>query len=244
MKYRIALVEYLNTLPFSEGLRLSGLESQMEVHRVLPAKCASMFREGKVDISLCPVGALEDMPTHEIIGNYCIGADGNVESVVLLSHVAVHQIERVRLDSDSKTSNKLLQVLAERYWHYNWKYYFDDKEEQPLSTVMIGDKAFERKKSYPFRYDLAGEWKAMTSLPMVFAVWIAKPEVSKEIISELDAAFKLGIDFIRSGESGIEEWKKKYLLNNISYNLDQKKKEAMQLFLQYSNNLVAISSPG
>ena len=75
---------------------------------------------------------------------------------------------------------------------------------------------------------------------MVFAVWIAGPNVSKEIIVELDAAFKLGIDFIRSAESGIEAWKKKYLMNNISYNLDQKKKEAMQLFLQYADRLVTI----
>ena len=240
MKYRIALVEYLNTLPFSEGLRLSGLENEMEVHRVTPAQCAVLFQEGKVDICLCPIGALEDMPPHEICGNFCIGADGDVETVVLLSHVPIHQIEKVRLDHESKTSNKLVQILADRYWQTNWKYYFDQQEKQPLSCVMIGDKVFAQKKTYPFKHDLAGEWKAMTGLPIVFAVWIAKTGVPVEIIQELDKAFQLGIDFIKTPEAGIEEWQKKYLLNNISYTLDRRKKEAMQLFLQYADSLVPI----
>ena len=240
MKYRIALVEYLNTFPFSEGLRLSGLDQDIEVFRVSPAACALLFQEGKVDISLCPVGALEDMPAHEICGNFCIGADGDVETVVLLSHVPIHQIDKVRLDVNSKTSNKLVQILADRYWQTNWKYYFDDQEKQPLSTVMIGDKVFEQKKKYPFRNDLAGEWKAMTGLPMVFAVWIAKPGVPNELIESLDNACKLGIDFIRSEECDIPAWQKKYLQNNISYPLDRNKRDAMQLFLQYADNLVGI----
>ncbi len=240
MKYRLALVEYLNTLPFSEGLRLSGLDQQMEVLPVNPAECAALFKQGKVDISLCPVAALEDMPPHEICGDFCIGADGDVETVVLLSHVPIHKIEKVRLDSQSKTSNKLVQILADRYWQTNWKYYFDENEKQPLSCVMIGDKVFEQKKGYPYRNDLAGEWKAMTGLPMVFAVWIARPGIDIEFIKEMDNAFKMGIDFVRSPDSIIPAWQKKYLLNNISYSLDRRKREGMQLFLQYADNLVTI----
>lgn len=241
MKYRIALVDYLNALPFSEGLRLSGLEEEMEVIRVHPAECAVLFQKELVDISLCPVGALEDMPAHDVVGEYCIGADGDVETVVLLSHVPIHKIEKVRLDDHSRTSNKLVQILADRYWQTNWKYYFDENEKQPLSCVMIGDKVFAHKKSYPFRNDLAGEWKAMTGLPMVFAVWIAKPGVPPEIIQKLDNAFKLGLDFIRSPECLLPDAQKKYLLNNISYSFDRRKKEAMQLYLQYADSLV--SSP-
>lgn len=240
MKYRIALVEYLNTLPFSEGMKMSGLEEKLEVHRVNPAECAALFQQDKVDISLCPVGALEDMPAHEVVGEYCIGADGDVDTVMLLSHVPIHKIEKVRLDEHSRTSNKLVQILADRYWQTNWKYYFDENEKQPLSCVMIGDKVFAQKKNYPFRNDLAGEWKAMTGLSMVFAVWIAKPGVPVELIHELDKACKTGLDYIKTPEANLPEWQKKYLLNNISYPFDLRKKEALQLFLQYADNLVAI----
>lgn len=242
MKYRIALVEYLNTLPFSEGLRRSGLEQQMEVHRVTPSECARLFQNGDVDISLCPIGALEDMPAYEVVGEYCLGADGDVESVALLSHVPIHKIEKVRLDRDSKTSNKLVRILAERYWQTNWKYYFDDNEKQPLSCVMIGDKVFEQKKNYPYRNDLAGEWKAMTGLSMVFAVWIARPGVSEEMISDLNAAFKNGLEYIATSEAGLLDWQKKYLSKNMSYTFDRRKKEAMQLFLQYAESVAMIPS--
>lgn len=242
MKYRIALVEYLNTLPFSEGLRRSGLEHQMEVHRATPSECAKLFKNGDVDISLCPIGALEDMPAHEVVSEYCLGADGDVGSVALLSHVPIHKIEKVRLDRDSKTSNILVQILADRYWQTNWKYYFDENEKQPLSCVMIGDKVFAQKKNYPYRNDLAGEWKAMTGLSMVFAVWIARPGVPEEIIKDLNAAFKEGLEYIATPEAGLLDWQKKYLSKNMSYSFDRRKKEAMQLFLQYAESIAMIPS--
>jgi predicted solute-binding protein len=39
----------------------------------------------------------------------------------------LHKIEKVKLDEHSKTSNKLVQILADRYWQTNWKYYFDEQ---------------------------------------------------------------------------------------------------------------------
>jgi chorismate dehydratase len=239
IKYRLALVEYLNTFPFSEGMKLAGLDQQIDVQRVSPATCATLFQSGQVDISLCPVGALEDMPGHEICSDYCIGADGDVDTVMLLSQVPMHQIEKVRLDPNSKTSNKLVQVLTDRYWKVRWKFYHDTKEEVPTSCVMIGDKVFDQKKNYPIRYDLAGAWKSMTGLPMVFAVWIARPDVPPEVIQQLNDAFKMGVDNIATNES-LQDWQKKYLLKNISYPFDRRKKEAMELFLQYAGDLVPL----
>src|SRR5688500_1817745 len=107
MKYKLALVEYLNTFPFSEGIKRTGLDKELEVHKVVPALCAQLFEERKVDVSLCPVGALMDMPDYELCGNYCIGADGEVGTVVLLSDVPLEQIKTVKLDDQSRTSNLL-----------------------------------------------------------------------------------------------------------------------------------------
>ena len=52
MKYSIALVEYLNTLPFSEGIKRTRLDSKLDIHRVIPSRCAQLYDEGLVDISL------------------------------------------------------------------------------------------------------------------------------------------------------------------------------------------------
>ena len=233
MSYRIALVEYLNTFPFSEGIRLSGLESQCEVHRVPPALCAQLFQERKVDISLCPVGALRDMPDYEIFGDYCIGAQGEVGTVVLLSQVPIDEIKNVRLDDHSRTSNVLLQILARRLWKKDWHYYYEGKEAFPQSCIMIGDKVFQHKDRYAFAYDLADMWMQMTGLPMVFAVWIAKPGVTDVFVDELNRSFELGIDLVQFGDSGLAEWQRDYILQSISYPFDKEKKLALATFLQY-----------
>ena len=137
MSIRLALVEYLNTFPFSEGIRRTGLDQDLEIHRVTPAFCAQLFQERKVDISLCPIGALRDMPDHRICGRYCIGADGEVDTVLLLSQLPLEDIIRVRLDDHSRTSNILLQVLAKNFWKKDWKFYFGPQEERADSCLMI-----------------------------------------------------------------------------------------------------------
>ncbi len=230
MHYSLALVEYLNTYPFSEGIRLSGLDQRIDVHHVIPSLCAQLFEERKVDISLCPVGALSDMPDYEICGKYCIGADGEVGTVLLLSNVPVDQIQGVRLDDQSRTSNILLQILATHYWKKEWSYYFDPNEELPVSCLMIGDKVFEHKSKFRYSYDLAQVWKSMTGLPMVFAVWIMKPGVEKEFIDAIDDAFELGMASVKNGNTSLEVWQKDYLINCISYPRDEGKMEALKLY--------------
>jgi chorismate dehydratase len=235
--YRLALVEYLNTFPFSEGIKLTGLDQQAEIHRVIPALCAQLFQERKVDISLCPVGALNDMPDHEIRGRYCIGADGKVDTVVLLSRVPMEEITRVRFDDHSRTSNLLLQVLAKMHWKKSWKFYFNGHDAEAATCLMIGDKVFQYKSQYPYSYDLAEEWKAMTGLPMVFALWIAKPDTEESFIRQIDEAFEKGMDTVRNGTADLEDWQRDYLLRSISYTLDDQKMEALELFRQYISEL-------
>lgn len=228
--YRLALVEYLNTYPFSEGLKLMGLNGQLTVHRVPPAVCAQMFKAGEVDISLCPVGALNEMGEYEIRGNYCIGAEGKVWTVALLSKVPLEEIRSVRLDDHSRTSNELLQILAQHHWHKDWTYYFDHSDTLPESCLMIGDKVFANKDAYPYTYDLGEAWQELTGLPMVFAVWITRPGVPAEVVELIDRAFELGHDHIQSAQSDLAPWQKEYLLDYISYPLDSAKQKALRLF--------------
>ncbi len=239
MKYSIALVEYLNTLPFSEGIKRTRLESKLDIHRVIPSRCAQLYDEGQVDISLCPVGALPDLPPHEIRGRYCIGADGEVGTVELLSKVPLADITSVKLDDHSRTSNLLLQILADRLWKKEWTYYHDPEEVNPESCLMIGDKVFKHKDQYPFSYDLSAAWKELTGLPMVFAVWITRPGIPDELIRELDDAFESGFEFVKSADSGLAAWQRDYLLHNISYPLDKAKREGMELYLTWAAALEA-----
>jgi chorismate dehydratase len=236
MKYRIALVEYLNTLPFYEGMRVTGLDQELDIHRVVPAECARMFKQDEVDISLCPVGALDEMPEHKIVGDYCIGADGPVGTVMLLSTVPMHHIKTVRLDSNSRTSNLLVKVLAQRYWQTEWTFYEKENGVIPDAVVMIGDNVFKEKANYPFQYDLAGAWKELTGLPMVFAVWIAKSEVPDEIIKKIDDSFRTGMEYVLKQDNSLQPWQVEYLQHSISYPLDDNKKQALAMFRAWKEN--------
>jgi chorismate dehydratase len=240
MKYSVALVEYLNTWPFSTGVKESGLEDEFDFHHVTPAECARLFNEGKADISLCPVGALSDLPEHQIRGKFCIGADGPVETVVLLSQVPIGQIRSVRLDSHSRTSNKLIQILADRLWMKNWDFYMGSGEPLPDTCLMIGDKVFEHKSQYTYHYDLASAWKELTGLPMVFAVWITRPGIPDEVIDLLDKACSKGLEILQNGKSGLSDWQKSYLLEKISYPLDRRKRDAMKQYLEFAQILETV----
>jgi chorismate dehydratase len=238
--YRIALVEYLNTFPFYQGLRLTGADQEMEVSRVVPSQCARLFKLGEVDISLCPVGALDEMPEYKIVGKNCIGADGPVGTVVLLSKVPLQEIKIVQLDPSSRTSNVLVQILAQRLWKREWKYIEQENGLVPDAHVMIGDRVFEEKDRFPFRYDLAGAWKELTGLPMVFAVWIARPEVPDDPIEKINKAFVAGMENVLRGNKTLESWQVHYLQNAISYPLDDDKLKALSLFRSWKQNLVPI----
>jgi chorismate dehydratase len=57
-----------------------------------------------------PVAIIPKMSAYHIVGNYCIGAVGEVASVCLFSDVPINEIETVILDYQSRTSVALLKL--------------------------------------------------------------------------------------------------------------------------------------
>jgi len=240
---RIALVEYLNTRPFTEGLRRAGADQTFELVLGTPAQCARRFAEGEADISLCPVGALPGVGDYRLFGDHCIGAAGPVRTVALLSRLPLEQIRRVRLDDHSRTSNQLLRILAGRHWKAEWDYYFDAEETLPDSALMIGDKVFAAERHYPFKYDLAEAWGQLTGLPMVFAVWIARPEIGDEILEQLAAAFAQGMDWMNTNPAELTEQETDYLQHAISFRFGELERRAMDQYLAWAAGLKPIPFP-
>lgn len=103
---------------------------------------------------------------------------------------------------------------------------------------MIGDKVFKHRDGYAYKYDLSEAWKACTGLPMVFAVWIARPGIPSYVGGQLDAAFCYGFDTVTSGKAGLANWERDYLMHRISYPLDAGKLEAMHLYRNWVAELL------
>ena len=103
-KIRISAVKYANTYPFIFGLKESGLDKRVILETDHPADCAAKLISGKVDIGLVPVAALPLIKEYHIISDYCIGTNGLVRTVLLLSNCPFEEIATIYLDYRSLSS--------------------------------------------------------------------------------------------------------------------------------------------
>lgn len=248
--YKVSAVSYANTLPFVFGLRHAPERPEIELSLDTPAECAMRLKDKEVDIGLVPVAALPTLEYYEIIPGYCLGADGPVRSVMLFSSVPAEKIRKIYFDPQSRTSNNLVRILARDYWHISpvWEMAPDDKNylsaEEGAARVLIGDKAFFAESFYPWHYDLAAVWKQYTSLPFVFAVWTANTPVNLLFVQKFNAALHYGIMHIPEAAASIHDPKlhaaknlENYLINNLSYFLDNAKMAAIKMFLEMLGTL-------
>ena len=249
-RIRISVVKYLNSIPFVYGLEKSADSLNIELHFDTPSDCAKKLSSGEVDLGLIPVSEISSIKNSNIIGDYCIGADGPVYSVCLTGERPVEELQRVYMDPHSRTSVNLAKILAREFWKKDLQWLdTDDGFETKLikgkdGGVVIGDKVFNIAGRFPYQYDLAEAWKKHTGLPVVFAAWVANRPLEEEWINKFNAALKIGVDSIPEVLAAYP-YKEKlqnvdlydYLTNKISYTFNQQKRAGMALFLKKLNDL-------
>lgn len=235
-KIKLSAVAYTNTKPFIYGIERSKLLNQIELSLDIPSDCAAKLINGQVDIGLIPVAAIPFVPNATIISNYCIGSVGAVNSVFIFSDVPVHEIKTVKLDPQSRTSNKLAQVLFK--FHYKVDARFTtNQDEDTDATILIGDRTFGRKQDFAYAYDMGEEWKEFTGLPFVYAAWVANREISSAFLADFNAALAFGLahrpallkELPISSNFDLED----YLMNKLDFDLTMDKRKALDLFLSY-----------
>ncbi len=247
MKYKISAVNYLNSRPFIYGLENTGIKNEIELQLDIPSTCAKKLEENKVDIGLVPVAILPSLDEYYIVSDYCIGADGEVSSVLLLSDVPLNEITTVLLDNQSRTSVVLVQVLAEKYWGITprWepaKENYESRIGGTVAGVVIGDRTFSIKHKYKFSYDLAAEWKKFTQLPFVFACWVSNKKLPDDFILRLNNALTFGLQHKKEIITGYSKQNplsdvKDYFEDKISFDFNEDKKKSLQLFLGFIKEL-------
>ncbi len=239
---KIACVSYHNTTPYIYAFDHFLDQNLFELERDVPAICAEKFKQGKVQISLLPVGVLPELEEYTILDNYSISCDGEVRTVCIFSHVPIEQLNTIILDQDSRSSNLLAQILMKEHWKVEAKFKHENEEafDQHCGRILIGDKVFEAENKYAYKYDLGTHWKIHTGLPFVFAVWVSLKEVDKQVIIEMERAF------VKSFNKP-EQWLPKkendplnlssYLTKHIKFDFDDRKKESLDLYLSKTKSL-------
>lgn len=249
MKTRISAVSYTNTKPFIYGIQHTDFINKIDLSLDNPTDCAQKLIDDQVDIGLIPVAATLNLPYWEIVSDYCIGAVGAVNSVFVFSNCDIKNVKHLQLDPQSRSSNNLARVLLRNFWKtepelvVNAPDYMTSTDPE-TAFVLIGDRTFGKKDQYKYVYDLAEEWQKFTGLPFCFAAWIANKPISKEFASEFNQALKYGLDhraelfkeLPKIDNFDVEH----YLMHNIDFDLTEKKKEALYLFLDYVKELNSI----
>lgn len=239
-KIKISAVSYTNTKPFIYGIERSEVKSQIDLSLDIPADCAQKLISNQVDIGLIPVAAFPLVPNANIIGSYCIGSVGAVNSVFIFSSVPAQQIKKLRLDPQSRTSNNLAKVLLK--FHFKVEVEFvTDPEAEADAMVLIGDRTFGRKADFAYAYDMGEEWMNFTGLPFLYAAWVANKAIPQEFVNAFDEALKLGLahrkELLQELPSVPDFDLDDYLFHKLDFELTPQKRQAMELFLGYIQQL-------
>lgn len=240
-KIRVGIVNYLNTKPLLYGIENAPLIHGIELVPDYPANIAAMLLDDKIDMGLVPVAVIPRMKEWHIITQYCIGCDGAVASVCLLSEAPLHAIKKVLIDYQSRTSANLVRVLLRHYWKIepelvDTKADFRNQIEGTTAGLVIGDRCLEYRDKVSYVYDLGLAWKDFTGLPFVFAAWIANKKLDSSFIEQFNKACENGIaaiDEVAEQNKFPNYDSRVYFRENISYTLDEEKRRGLEKFLQY-----------
>ena len=142
---RLGAVSYLNTKPLVYGL--DAHPDQFDVRFDVPAKCAELLHEGRVDLGLIP--AVEYLRGHyAIVPDISIASDGDVATVAVFARKPIERVETLALDLSSRTSVALTRVLCAKKWKIEPRFTPAEPDLEAMlrradAALVIGDPAFE-----------------------------------------------------------------------------------------------------
>jgi chorismate dehydratase len=225
------------------------LEKRYEIARMMPSECAERLADGRADIGLIPIASLATTPGVRILPGCTIAAKGRVRSLLLVHRASQVPagVRSVAADTASRTTLAYARIMFHKWANPNVPFLpmaadLDLMLERADAAILIGDPALlaleersnrhERTGEELVYRDLAAEWRTLTGLAFVSAVWCIAAAGSR-LLDENVAG-----DFIASRDHGLEnidalvtEWAPRlpipestirgYLTTNIHYVLDE-----------------------
>lgn len=232
---RIGCVKYLNARPL---IRNYPGHVQFDDPSVLCHRLAG----GELDLALVSSFEFLRNPIYRIVDDIAIGSDGPVYSV-FVARERGNPPDAIELDPASRTAVALLQCLmAER----NEKFCAVAAPRERLSPLpafrarlLIGDQAIRFREAFGERYeywDLGQEWRQITQLPCIYALWLIRPEVrgEKKIAATLRAlrdANLANLDALIAAEKDFDhEFCRSYYREYLRFGFGEKEKQGLRVF--------------
>jgi chorismate dehydratase len=246
---RLGAVSYLNTKPLVYSL--DAFPDQFHVRFDVPSKCAALLHDNKVDLGLIP--AIEYLvDEYRIVTDISIASDGPVATVAVFTRKDMRDVKSLALDLSSRTSVALTRVLCAKHWRIAPALTPAEPDLEAMlshadAALLIGDPAFDVDPAGHgvTKIDLGAEWKAMTGLPFVYAMWVGRPGAATPAQCEaLQHARNRGVAHLDGiarvaggGNADLERRSLVYLRDNLKYNLGEREMAGLRRFLELAVEL-------
>ncbi len=186
--HNIGCVSFLNSKPLIDPVLA---RPEVRVHFAVPAHLLDLIEADTVSTALMSVVDFQTARTDLLLLPVgMIGCDGPTLTVRIYSRVPVARITALHTDTDSHTSIILAQVILRELHGLNVPLIplaaragdpprGGDVAGKPQAMLLIGDKvvnAAPDPAEYPHQLDLGEEWKRLTGLPFVFAMWMIRQD--------------------------------------------------------------------
>ena len=266
-RLRVAAIGFLNPAPLMWDFEHAPLNEELarryRIDRMTPAECAARLADGRADIGLIPIASLATTPGLHVLPGCTIASKGKVRSLILVHRAnrPPSKLRSVAADTASRTTLAYARMLFHKWGNAEVPFLpmvanLDAMLERADAAILIGDPAllaleernnqFERTGEELVYRDLAEEWRALTGLAFVSAVW------GTACSSPLDE--RIAEDFILSRDHGlanidalVDEWSARfaipestirtYLTTNIHYVLDEECVKGMRGFFHMAAEL-------
>lgn len=240
---RVGAVPFVNARPLVRRLDPAD-PPPLDLILEPPSILTEMMRDGTLEAALLPSIEYFRHGAYRIIPHISISSDGTVETVRVFSTTRIEDIRLLALDESSRTSATLVKILLKRklgalpdFVNCSPDAGLDEIEADAM--LLIGDAAMTfRASEAKATLDLGEEWKKLTGLPFVYAMWVVREGVEAGPLGEkLQRARDRGMADLRriSEEAGRDtglsaEVCFNYLKDIMRYNLGEHEIEALRLF--------------
>ncbi len=253
---RISIVQYLNTAPLVRGFTHGPLRGKYELSFTVPSLCAEALRSRAVDIAIIPAIEYQRSNGLVVLPDLSISSKKAVRSLLLIAKKPLKEVRRVALDQSSRSTQALTRILCAKKWGITPEYFEAEPDlnamlETADAALLIGDPALQFSLNPAafgtlaagrklIVYDMVEEWRALTNLPAVLAVWAGRLEsVNVEVVRDFQASLEYGMEHLDDiSEEAAAEMKlpaaelRRYLVENIDYRLEAENTRGLQRYYQ------------
>ena len=238
---RVGCVKYLNARPL-----IRGWPGDVEFDH--PSALCQRLAKGQLDVALVSSFEFLRNPIYRIVDDVSISSDGRVYSVVVAHRGEFSNIEEIELDPASETAVNLLRcLLAELGLNARLTGAGSDNAGLRRARLVIGDQAIMFRQSHAGEFqfwDLGEQWKKLTGLPFVYALWLIRPEVPDamsiaqrlrglrdENVADLPAIVSDAVADLGDNKQAItEEFLDRYYDKYLRFGFGTQEKQGLQTF--------------